>query len=90
MWEYWRLKAYELHESFEQTAERVRELVFDSIHRQLISDVPVCTFLSGGLDSSLISSVAASELKKQGRRLSTFSVDYRDNDKYFQKRNDSI
>ncbi len=83
--EYWRLRAYELHESFEQTAEHVRELVLDSIRRQLVSDVPVCTFLSGGLDSSLISSVAAAELKKQGRQLSTFSVDYRDNDKYFQK-----
>ncbi len=83
--EYWRLKAYELNETFEQTAEHVRELVLDSIRRQLVSDVPVCTFLSGGLDSSLISSVACSELKKQGRQLDTFSVDYRDNDKYFQK-----
>ncbi|MBE6857206.1 MAG: asparagine synthase (glutamine-hydrolyzing) [Ruminococcus sp.] len=83
--EYWRLKAYELNETFEQTAEHVRELVLDSIRRQLVSDVPVCTFLSGGLDSSLISSVASSELKKQGKVLNTFSVDYRDNEKYFQK-----
>ncbi|MCR4889595.1 MAG: asparagine synthase (glutamine-hydrolyzing) [Ruminococcus sp.] len=83
--EYWRLKAYELHESFEQTAENVRELLLDSIRRQLVSDVPVCTFLSGGLDSSLISSVAAREMQKQGKRLSTFSVDYRDNAKYFRK-----
>ena len=82
--EYWRLRALELHESFEQTAEHVRDLLLDSIKRQLISDVPVCTFLSGGLDSSLISSVAASELKKHGKRLSTFSVDYADNDRYFQ------
>lgn len=83
--EYWRLKAYELDETFEQTVEHVRELVLDSIKRQLVSDVPVCTFLSGGLDSSLISSVACRELKKQGKILDTFSVDYRDNDKYFQK-----
>ena len=83
--EYWRLRAYELNETFEQTAEHTRELVLDSIRRQLVSDVPVCTFLSGGLDSSLISSVAASELKKQGKRLDTFSVDYRGNDKYFKK-----
>lgn len=83
--EYWRLRAFELNETFEQTAEHVRELVLDSIRRQLVSDVPVCTFLSGGLDSSLISSVACSELKKQGKILDTFSVDYRDNDKYFQK-----
>ena len=81
--EYWRLRAYELRESFEDTAEHVRELVLDSIRRQLVSDVPVCTFLSGGLDSSLISSVAAAELKKQGRQLTTLSVDYRNNEKYF-------
>ena len=85
VWEYWRLKAYELSETFEQTIEHVRELVIDSIKRQLVSDVPICTFLSGGLDSSLISAVAAAEMKKQGRVLNTFSIDYRDNDKYFQK-----
>ena len=83
--QYWRLRAYELNETFEQTAEHVRELVLDSIRRQLVSDVPLCTFLSGGLDSSLISSVAAAEMKKRGEVLHTFSVDYRGNDKYFQK-----
>ncbi len=82
--EYWRLHARELDETFEQTVEHTRELVLDSIRRQLVSDVPICTFLSGGLDSSLISSVAASEMKKNGRVLKTFSVDYRDNDRYFQ------
>jgi len=82
---YWKLRAFGLNETFEQTAEHVRELVLDSVRRQLVSDVPVCTFLSGGLDSSLISSIAALELKKQGKRLNTFSVDYLNNEKYFQK-----
>lgn len=82
---YWSLRAMEHRETFEETAEHVRELVLDSIRRQLVSDVPICTFLSGGLDSSLISSVAASELKKQGKVLNTFSVDYKDNEKYFTK-----
>ena len=81
--EYWRLRAWKLNETFEDTAAHVRELVEDSIRRQLVADVPVCTFLSGGLDSSLISSIAASEMKKHGKRLSTFSVDYKGNDKYF-------
>lgn len=79
---YWELAAQEHHENFSQTAEHVRFLVTDAIKRQLVSDVPIGTFLSGGLDSSLISSVAAREM---GGALHTFSVDYRDNDKYFQK-----
>lgn len=85
IWQYWRLKAFELNETIDQTIEHTRELVTDSIKRQLVSDVPVCTFLSGGLDSSIISSVANSEFKKSGKILDTFSIDYRDNDKYFKK-----
>ncbi len=80
---YWKLKDREHTEDFEQTAEYVRYLVSDSIIRQMVSDVPIGTFLSGGLDSSLISSVCARELKKRGERLHTFSVDYENNDKFF-------
>ena len=82
---YWTVECKEHTDSFEQTVEKVRFLVTDSIKRQLISDVPLCTFLSGGLDSSLISSVANREFKKNGKLLHTFSVDYVDNDKYFKK-----
>lgn len=80
---YWYLKDREHSESFEETAEHVRFLVTDAISRQMVSDVPLGTFLSGGLDSSLISSVCAAEYKKKGIVLPTFSVDYEDNDKYF-------
>ena len=45
----------------------------------------VCTFLSGGLDSSIISEIAARKMAAQGERLCTYSVDYEDNDRYFQK-----
>ena len=80
---YWRLTDREHTENFEQTAEHVRFLVTDAIKRQLVSDVPVGTFLSGGLDSSLISAVADRCLTERGEQLQTFSVDYRENDRYF-------
>lgn len=70
-------------ESFNEVKEHVRSLVTDAITRQTVSDVPLCTFLSGGLDSSLISSVTARRFAERGRRLHTFSVEYRDNAKYF-------
>ncbi len=82
---YWQLISKDHTDNFQQTAEKVRYLVTDSIKRQLVSDVPVCTFLSGGLDSSLISSVANNTFKEKGECLKTFSVDYVDNEKYFQK-----
>ncbi len=82
---YWKLKA-ELHgDNIAQTAEHVRFLVTDSIKRQLVSDVPIGTFLSGGLDSSIISSVASREFKRRRQQLPTFSLDYKSNDRYFQK-----
>lgn len=80
---YWELTVQEHRESFEDTLEHTRYLVIDSIERQLVSDVPVATFLSGGLDSSLISSVANNYFKSRGKKLTTFSLDYKDNDKNF-------
>lgn len=82
---YWDVSAAKHTDSKDQTIEKVRFLVKDAIERQLVSDVSIGTFLSGGLDSSIISSVAARYMKSRGQRLNTFSVTYRDNDKYFQK-----
>ena len=85
IYRYWNVESREHTDSFKQTVEKVRFLVTDSIKRQLVSDVPLCTFLSGGLDSSLISSVVNREFKDRGEILHTFSVDYKDNEKYFKK-----
>lgn len=82
--EYWRLSAKLHTDNLEQTIEKTRFLLTDSISRQLVSDVPLCTFLSGGLDSSIISHVAAKEYEKSGRTLTTYSIDYKDNDRYFE------
>ena len=80
---YWQLKDRIHRENFGETVEIVRELVTDAIRRQMVSDVPVGTFLSGGLDSSIISAVCAREASGRGERLKTFSVDYLHNDRYF-------
>ncbi len=80
---YWSLRDGECGDTFQQTAEHVRYLVQDAIQRQLVSDVPVGTFLSGGLDSSIITAIAANWFVKEGVQLDTFSVSYQDDEKYF-------
>lgn len=80
---YWSLKSHEHTDSYPDTVAKVRELVTDSIKRQLISDVPIGTLLSGGLDSSIITGIAALHMREQGKTLSTYSFDYVNNDKYF-------
>lgn len=84
MQRYWELQDKPFRDSFAQTVETVRYLITDAITRQLVSDVPVCTFLSGGLDSSIISSVADKYFHARGEQLHTFTVGYKNNDKYFQ------
>ncbi len=81
--QYWKLLDGEHEDDFETTSETVRWLVTDAIRRQMVSDVPIGTFLSGGLDSSIITSLCAAAAEKKGERLKTYSVDYVDNDKYF-------
>jgi len=81
---YWKLESTPHTDSVDETVEKVRNLVLDAINRQLVADVPVCTFLSGGLDSSIISAVTAKAFMAEGnKQLHTFSVDYIDNDIYF-------
>lgn len=80
---YWRLEAKEHKATYEQTVEETKEILFDAINRQLVSDVPICTLLSGGLDSSVVSAVAAKKMQEEGRELETYSFDYEDNSNYF-------
>lgn len=84
---YWRMEAKEHTETYEQTVEHTREILLDAINRQLVSDVPLCTLLSGGLDSSVISAVAAKSVREKGQILDTFSFDYEDNSRYFSSSN---
>jgi asparagine synthase (glutamine-hydrolysing) len=81
---YWELVSAPHPDDFPATVERVRELVTEAIGRQLVADVPVATFLSGGIDSSIITAVAADVYRRADKRLRTYSVDYLDNERYFQ------
>lgn len=72
---YWKITAKKHKETFAETLEHVKFLIHDSIERQIVGDTPICSFLSGGLDSSVITALS-------GVR-NTFSVDYEENDKYF-------
>ncbi len=82
---YWQLESKPHVDDVETTAATVRQLVVDSIQRQLVADVPVATLLSGGLDSSAITAIAAAYFKSEGRgTLDTYSIDYVDNHKHFQ------
>lgn len=81
--EYWKPEAKEHLEDAKTTSEHVKFLLVDAVKRQLVSDVPVFSFLSGGLDSSAISAVASEEFRKRGETLNTYTIDYEDYDKYF-------
>ena len=81
--EYWKPEVTDFDEDAETAAEHLRALFDDCVRRELFADVPLCSFLSGGLDSSAIAAVAADEFKQHGRVLDTYSIDYVDNDKYF-------
>ncbi|KAB8139184.1 asparagine synthase (glutamine-hydrolyzing) [Gracilibacillus oryzae] len=83
---YWNVTSEQHEHSVEETAENVRNLLVDAVERQLVSDVPLGTFLSGGVDSSAITAIAANYLKERNSgTLHTFSIDYLENDRYFKK-----
>lgn len=83
---YWSLKSKEHTDSLGKTCEKIKYFLNDSITSQLVSDKPICTFLSGGLDSSIITKFAADYYQKEGLPpLDTYSIDYVNNDKNFVK-----
>lgn len=84
--QYWKLISKEHTDSLGKTCEKIQFLLEDSINNQLSSNGSVCTFLSGGLDSSIISKIASDYNNSNHLPiLDTFSVDYVDNDKNFVK-----
>lgn len=83
--QYWSLQSHSHEDDFEKTVHTVKELVTDAVKRQLITNVPLCFLLSGGLDSSAISAIAAKVFQQEkGERINTFSIDYAGNVQNFQ------
>ncbi len=80
---FWQLEGRPHTDSYKDTVEHVRFLIEDSIERQMVSDIPICSFLSGGLDSSLVSAMCQKKLREKGGQLNTFSFDFKDNHKNF-------
>jgi asparagine synthase (glutamine-hydrolysing) len=61
-------------EPSDEALAATRDALVASVHRQLMGDVPVGVFLSGGLDSAIVAAIAARHLREQGERLQTFAV----------------
>lgn len=75
---FWKLTSRIHRNDYASTVDYTNYLIEDSIKRQMVSDIPICTFLSGGLDSSLVSSIVSSNLDDQ--KLNTYSFDFVGND----------
>ncbi|MFF2407537.1 asparagine synthase (glutamine-hydrolyzing) [Streptomyces sp. NPDC058092] len=73
---YWRLETRPHPDDRDTSIATVRSLLDDIVRRQLISDVPRCILLSGGLDSSAVTSLAARQLAETGEKVRTFAVDF--------------
>jgi asparagine synthase (glutamine-hydrolysing) len=76
---YWALTAREHEDDLPRTISTVAELLEDIIQRQIVADVPLCSLLSGGLDSSSVTALAHRAIFiRQGGRIRSFSVDFAD------------
>ena len=73
---YWRLETRAHEDDRDATVAHVRELLDDIVRRQLVADVPRCTLLSGGLDSSALTALAAGILAEDGEQVRSFAVDF--------------
>lgn len=80
---YWSLEAREHTDSVNDTIEKTSWLIHDAVKLEMLSDIPISTFLSGGVDSSLVTAICAKELGKEGKQLNTFSFDFWNNHEYF-------
>jgi asparagine synthase (glutamine-hydrolysing) len=81
---YWDLTTAPHTDDYDTTRDKITFLVNDAIARQCTPGEDICSFLSGGIDSSIVTSAASRRLKEYGMTLPTFSFDFKDNDIYFE------
>lgn len=81
---YWQIKAIPYFKDKDFAIDMTRYLVSDAVKRQLVSDVPLCVLLSGGLDSSVVTAIASEEYEKKGKVLDTYSFEYEGNKSHFE------
>src|SRR5829696_7926805 len=62
----------------DEILKKVREKLIETVEGQMMGDVPVGVFLSGGLDSNLVAAIAARWYRERGERLKTFAVGLED------------
>ena len=84
---YWQLISNRHEDSLEETIDKTAFLIEDSIKMQMLSDIPVCSFLSGGIDSSIISAICSKDALSKGCSLATYSFDFKENNIYFTSNN---
>ena len=80
---YWKLISMPHTDSITETIDKTAYLLEDAIKLQTLSDIPICTFLSGGLDSSIVSAICSAITQKTNSNLTTYSFDYTNNNIYF-------
>ncbi|MEU3755584.1 asparagine synthase (glutamine-hydrolyzing) [Streptomyces olivoreticuli] len=73
---YWALRTRRHPHDKDTSIAHVRTLLDDIVRRQLVADVPRCTLLSGGLDSSAMTALAARQLGEVGETVRSFAVDF--------------
>ncbi|WP_409272742.1 asparagine synthase (glutamine-hydrolyzing) [Pseudomonas sp. KCJK9111] len=74
---YWAVARYEHTDTEAQTVEKTRALLEQALSEQLYADVPVCSLLSGGLDSTILTAMAQKKLRAEhGSVVNSFSVDF--------------
>ncbi len=81
IWRYWELPARQPDNatvSAQDSIEQLEHLLEDSVRQQLVADVPVGVLLSGGVDSSLVTAMAA----RSGSKVKTFTIRFPGSGKY--------